>query len=346
MTELEPLLQRHLGDWRSGWSMGSFGAIAEFHQAADEQPVIDEPLDLTRATRRGAIRLERRRLAGATAVAYETLSPKRHRWSHAVALCLPEARARRSGHKVLTEIGPDDDAIRGIDRTGILFDMGLGLPQCDFCIRTSDPKLLGELRANLGRSLFEPGNGATAAIMAAHPHRVALTTLGRIEVYQKIGGPDTGGVSPAGPHTHLLPKLLASGRTHSANTPIPQGLLPLAFLHPGNPVIGPMGEDQTFDVGLHEAFQGLLTRYGTAEARMAKQAVSTALNAGVAPQSWAPPASRAAKTAARVALRQEARLAVHHDDHRRAGIITDWQVAFDQLEPESPESLEDEAPGH
>lgn len=346
MSDLEPLLQKHLGDWRSGWSMGSFGAIAEFHQDADEQPVIDEPMDLTRATRRGAIRLERRRLAGATAVAYETLSPKRHRWSHAVALCMPEARAQRNAHKVLTEIGPDDDAIRGIDRTGILFDMGLGLPQCDFCIRTSDPKLLVELRANLGRSLFEPGNSAGAAILAMHPHRVALTALGRVEVYQKIGGPDTGGVSPAGPHTHLLPKLLASGRTHSANTPIPEGLLPLAFLHPGNPVIGPMGEDQPFDVELHEAFQNLLSRYGTAEARMAKQAVSTALTTGVEPRSWTPPASRAAKTAARIALRQEARLATHNADPRRAGVVTSWQMAFDQLDPETADNVEDEAPGH
>lgn len=346
MTELEPLLQRHLGDWRSGWSMGSFGAIAEFHQDADEQPVIDEPLELTRATRRGAIRLERRRLAEATAIAYETLSPKRHRWSHAVALCLPAAHARRNEHTVLTEIGPDDDAIRGIDRTGILFDMGLGLAQCDFCIRTSDPKLLGELRANLGRSLFEPGNGATAAIMAAHPHRVALTALGRVEVYQKIGGPDTGGVSPAGPHTHLLPKLLASGRTHSANTPIPQGLLPLAFLHPGNPVIGAMGEDQPFDADLHEAFQDLFRRYGTAEARMAKQAVSVALDTGAAPRSWSAPVSRSAKTAARIALRQEARLAAHHANTGRAGIVTEWQVAFDQFDPEAADSIEDEAPGH
>ena len=224
MTDLEPLLQTHLGDWRSGWSMGSFGAIAEFHQDKGEQPVIDDGLELARATRRGGIRLERRRLADVTAIAYETLSPKRHRWSHAVALCLPEANARRAERKVLTEIGPDDHAIRGIDRTGILFDMGLGLAQCDFCIRTSDPKLLGELRANLGRSLFEAGNNATAAILSTHPHRVALTALGRVEVYQKIGGPDTGGVSPPGPHTHLLPKLLASGRHPDPGRPLAAGL--------------------------------------------------------------------------------------------------------------------------
>jgi len=36
-----------------------------------------------------------------------------------------------------------------MDRPGILFDMGLSLSQCGFCIRTSDPKLLARLRANL-----------------------------------------------------------------------------------------------------------------------------------------------------------------------------------------------------
>jgi hypothetical protein len=164
MLDLEHLLRLHLADWQSGWSMGTFGAIAEFHQDEGEVPVIEDSYGLTRATRRGAIRIERRKLAEVRAVAYETLSPKRHRWSQGVALCLPERRARREARSVLTELGPDDGAIRGIDRTGILFDMGLSLPQCDFCIRTSDPKLLHELRANLGRSLFEHDNTAMPTI--------------------------------------------------------------------------------------------------------------------------------------------------------------------------------------
>lgn len=60
MNDLAHLLHTHLSDWRSGWSMGSFGAIAEFHQDQDEIAVIDEPL--VRATRRGAIRFDRRKL--------------------------------------------------------------------------------------------------------------------------------------------------------------------------------------------------------------------------------------------------------------------------------------------
>lgn len=253
MSELEQLFRDHLADWRTGWSMGAFGAIAEFHQDEGEVAVIDDGFGLARATRRGGIRIHRNRLDAIVPVAHETLSPERHRWSHAISLCLPTAQAHRAARSTLTELGPDDHSVRGIDRTGIVFDMGLSLPQCDFCIRTSEPKLLSVLRANLGRPVFDPGNPVMGKILAMHPHRVALTNIGRVEVYQMIGGPDTGGVAPTGPYTHVLPKVLQGGRTHSANTPIPQGLLSLGAMYPGNPVIGPIADDTAFEGGSLDA---------------------------------------------------------------------------------------------
>ncbi len=342
MTDLGALLRRHLSNWQSGWSMGTFGAIAEFHQDEGEHAVIDMPDIFTRATKRGAIRLDASTFPQVVPVAYETLSPKRHRWSQALALCFPKANARRAARAVLTELGPDDGAIRGIDRTGILFDMGLSLPQCDFCIRTSDPKLLGILRANLGRSLFEHGNAAMSAIPTAHPHRVALTNIGRIEVYQKIGGPDTGGVSPPGPHTHLLPKLLQTGRTHSANTPIPQGLVPLASLHPGNPVIGPMGEERAFDRSLQDDFQTMLELYGVNDVFNLKRRVRLAIDNGVDASAFAYTPDRFSRAAIRLALRQSEHEAKAADDADRLERIRRWQAAHEGLD----EMAEDDAPGH
>lgn len=342
MADLERLLREHLADWRSGWSMGSFGAIAEFHQDQGEIPVIDQRDTLTRATRRGAIAIDRRRLAEVKPVAYETLSPKKHRWNHAVTLCLSESAARRKARSVLTELGADDEAIRGIDRTGILFDMGLSLPQCDFCVRTSDPKLLATLRANLGRSLFEHDNAAMAAILAAHPHRVALTNIGRVEVYQKIGGPDTGGVSPPGPHTHVLPKLLRTGRTHSANTPIPEGLLPLASLHPGNPVVGPMGEEREFDPELHRSFQRLLRKFGTDGNFDLKQRVAQAVTTGQSAAEFEYPDNRLARACVRLALRQLRREAEAAKDDAVLERLKGWTVLYDDAD----ELAEDDAPGH
>lgn len=344
MSELEELVRQHLADWRTGWSMGTFGAIAEFHQDEGEALVVDEPAALARATARGGIRLDPGILAEIRAVAYETPSPKRHRWSQAVALCLPEEPARAHARSALTELGPDEGAIRETDRAAILFDMGLSLPQCDFCIRTEDPELLAALRQNLGRSLFDPASTAMAAILPAHPHRVAVTSIGRVEVYQKIGGPDTGGVSPPGPHTHVLPKLLKSGRTHSANTPVPDGYVPLAHLHPGNPVVGPMGEDRAFDEQLHAAFQELLSMFGIEEAVTEKRRILAAMNAGDAPENYGLPSSRIGRVAARLALRQEARIADASGDGGRMATVERWQAVIDPNR--SADDEEDDSPGH
>ncbi len=84
---------------------------------------------------------------------------------------------------------------------------------------------------------MDPDNLVMAAILAAHPHRVALSRIGRVEVWQKIGGPDTGGVSLVGPHTHVLQKLLRARRRHLANMPIPGGLVPVVGFHPASPIM-------------------------------------------------------------------------------------------------------------
>ncbi|MDO5527893.1 MAG: hypothetical protein Q4F71_00680 [Paracoccus sp. (in: a-proteobacteria)] len=288
-----------LDDPAHGWSMGSFGAIAEFHRDPDEPLLIDAPG--LKATAKGAIRLDP---AQARAVAYETLSPKAGRWSQSVALCLPRRLAVTAQRAVLTRLGPDMDAIRPEDRSGILFDMGLGQLQVDLCIRTADAALIAVLEAAEGRDLFDPGNPAMGAILAAHPHRVALTPLGRIEVFQMIGGPDTGGVSPPGPHTHVLPKLLRTGRTHSANAPIPDRLVPCAGFHPQSPISTPMGLPRPFAPVAFAAFQRLLLLWGVPEHVAVKEAAFSALRGGRDLSPSDRPRCRIGRTALRIAMRQ------------------------------------------
>lgn len=304
MADLRETLEAQLTDWRAGWSVGSFGAIAEFHQDEGEATVVDGPL--TRATARGAIRIGR--TEGAVPIAWESLSRDPRRWQQGVAVCLPAEEARRARRAVLTELGPDDEAIRDADRGAILFDMGLGQENVDFCVRTSDPALIETLRAVAGRPLAEAGNPAMGAILSAHPHRVALSALGRCEVYQMIGGPDTGGRSPEGPHTHVLPKLLAAGRTHSANIPVPEGLTPALNLHPGSPVMTALGEDRDFDPDLFAAFQALLKDWGAEGYLDAKRRVWAAIDKGEAPEAEDAAATRAERAARRNAIRQKARI--------------------------------------
>ncbi len=326
-------LRVELQDWESGWSVGSFGAIGEFHQDADEKLIVDE--ELVRATSRGAIRITPR--SNMQVVAYELLSPRPHRWSQGLALCLPQSEAPRAQRSVLTELGPDVDAIKLGERDDILFDIGLEQPQIDFCIRTRDPELLRTLRACCGRPTF--ASEAGHAIFGSHPHRVVISHLGRVEVYQKIGGPDTGGVSPPGPHTHVLPKLLAAKRTHSANTPIPDGVVPCAFVYPANPVIGPLGDDKPFDKAQFDRFQGYLELYGARDYVQTKRVIWQAVENGQDPALIEEPGTRLERAALRNVLRQAARAAGAASDEVRSRRVSVWRARFDKADgPDESES--------
>lgn len=342
--ELQHFLARHISDWHSGWSMGTFGAIAEFHQDEGEPLTVQNADALEWASLRGGVRMHAAMLGEVRPVAYETISPRAHRWSLGVALCLPEALARRSQRTVLTELGPDYEAVREEDRGAILFDMGLGLPQSDFCIRTDNPELLDILRAAAGKSLFEPGNAAMDHVLSAHPHRVCVTNIGRVEVFQKIGGPDTGGVSPLGPHTHVLPQLLKGGRTHSANVPIPDGFMPCGHVHPGNAIVGPLGNERVFDETLLDASDAILQRFGLPHVLAMRATLETALQAAQHPAEFPEPAERHGRIALKACLRQKMARAQAKADHLAISQIQQWQSVFDRV-PTS-DSVEEEAPGH
>ena len=319
-----------LNDAGTGWSMGTFGALAEFHREADEPFLQDATDGLERATSRGAIRIEP--TDELTPVAHETLSSNPQRWGHAIAFCLPDGAAVMAERHAVTELGVDDAAIREQDRGAILFDMGLSAlgascRQVDFCIRTSDPDLIATLRTAEGQSIFDPSCQAMGAILQAHPNRVALTRLGRVEVFQPIGGPATGGVSPAGPHTHVLPDLLGTGRTHSANVPIPDGLVPCAWAYPASPVSTALGKDKPYDAALHDAFTQILEQWGVPSLVETKKRVRDAVAAEQSPSDFAEPASRYERAAMRVALRQLSRRAQTPSEQSQ---IETWRSVFDK----------------
>jgi len=299
MASAFELIADQLADPEAQWSLGTFGAIAEFMRDADEpaEVVREEPVAAV-VTPRGGIRLEVR--LGLRPIAFETITTQS--WSQRVAFCLPERESTTSRRTVLTELGPDAQALRAQDRGGVLFDLGLGLLQVDCCIRTSDAALTDGLRAHAGRSLFEHGNLAMGLILRHSPHRVFMTRAGRAEVYQAI--PVPGGTAPEGPHTHVLPKLLAHGRTHAATEPIPKGWVSCAHLYPAHPLRDGYGRARPFDGGRYAAFQRLLSRHGDAEHLQLKRNVIKALNAGAGPEAIAMPSDRFAQASIRVALRQ------------------------------------------
>ena len=204
------LLHREIADPETQWSLGTFGAIAEFSRGRDEPAVLIRSDDgISAVTARGGIAL--RHHARSRPFASESIT--RTGWGQRIALCLGRDECAMNGRTALTELAADDEALRPEDRGSILFDLGLGALQADFCVRINDPGTITQLRRHTGRTVFEHDNPAMGLILAANPHRVFVSRLGRIEVYQPI--PPASGKSPEGPHTHVLPKLLKSRRNRA-----------------------------------------------------------------------------------------------------------------------------------
>lgn len=218
IDDWQGLVAAALADPAWGWSLGVPGAIAEFHRA-DEAVLLGQGVAITAL---GAIRIDPP--AGAVAFRYRPDGGSRAE----IALCLPDAVAARPARAVLTELGPDHDALRPEDRDAVLFDLGLDLPHVTACVRSADPETLAALRGGAGQSLIADKNPLLRQLAALSPHRVFISAVGRIEVYQGIPAP--GGTSPLGPHTHLLTGNLRRGR--EAPTPWPAGFAGCLTLHP------------------------------------------------------------------------------------------------------------------
>ena len=321
------LIRRYLADPDCGWAIGTYGAMAEFLRDTGEPELLSQPDRLTLATARGALRLEP--TLEATIIAYEALTSRRNGWTHGLALCLPAEQARSHRRANLTEIGPDDAPVLEEDRGALLFDIGAGAPHIDACIRTRDAALIADLRQECGRAILTAGDRAMELIKRASPHRVFRSALGRLEVFQTIGAAGPAAV-PEGPHTHVLPDLLALGVTHAEDVPIPAGQQPCLWLFPPHPTTDPRGHLKPFDRAQHQRFRRLLTAYGDADYNREKGRVLAAVQRGQPPHEYAPPSTALGLTALRVALRQIA------CELPASQIVADWRDAFDKAGDDEP----------
>ena len=124
----------------------------------------------------------------------------------------------------------DPEALHPKDRRGLLADLAVGHAASAFCVRTGDADLTKRLREIEGAPWPDALVAIGPALVAASPHRIITTALGRIEVYAPI--PADGGASPDGPHTHLLPALLRTARELPPGLVLPPDLAPAAAFHP------------------------------------------------------------------------------------------------------------------
>jgi len=205
------IVRRYLADPLTGWSVGTYGAIAEFQYDPDE-PDLRLDLDaMAVRTRRGALSI-----ISLEAVQPFALTDDTGRLRE-IAFCSERRGAQRAA---ITDLGD------------LTFDVGIAVPHIDMLVRLrpDDAGTAAALRAGVGRPLFAAENPAGLAIAHASPTRILASPVARIEVHQPI--PPPGGRSPEGPHTHLLPKLLAQSRPHPPGSPLPEGLYCGLSLYP------------------------------------------------------------------------------------------------------------------
>jgi hypothetical protein len=300
-TDHNELLAQALRDTGNGWSVGTFGAVAEFMRDRGEpHSWFSAPGDCTQImTARGGIRVRSR--ADLTVLAYNTFPGGGDTWGNEVAFCLPATQERPP--RAIRCLGPDREALRPEDRTALLFDVGAGVGAVRFCVRTADRELMAALLEAQGADPLSAAAGPSNALtLKLSPARVAISPLARIEVYAPI--PPPGGASPLGPHTHLLPRLVASGRTHSANAPIPAGLQPVLLMHPPSPWRDSAGKPIPYDTQRARRFDALLAQFGLEEDRRLWSQVREAVGRRAVPGDFPAPQSRHGRTQLRVLLRR------------------------------------------
>jgi hypothetical protein len=316
------LLLEWVADPDNAWSIGSFGVIGEFWR--DE----DEPVDLRHdknrievVTPRGAMRLAA--TGDLPALAWDSLSSDGESWGYGFAICAP---VPGEWPRTIHAMGFDEAALRPEDRAHRLFGLGMGYGAVEMALRTGDADLISAMEAAEGTHFLDKGE-LQSLVLHAQPHRVLLSPIGRIEIFQPI--PPPGGHSPEGPHTHLLPGLASKGRPHSSNIPIPEGWQSILSLHPRSPWRTKLGLRQQYRPAIDAALVPLLERFGLPEERAIEAAVRAMVALGVDPACGDWPDTRRGRAKARITLR---RMAAAGDER-----AIPWRERFDRTHPRTDE---------
>jgi len=196
-----------------GWSIGVYGAVAEFvtRNATIPEVEIGDDGPILR-TSGGSLRL--RPPPGTRMFELVGAAGKLERR----VLALHRSRLREAPASGVTELGADEEAIGPAHRTERLFDLGVTRRTIRFCVRTGEASLIAALQRANGLDALDPNIGLVPALLASSPDRVVISPIARIEVFGPIVRSDRGG-----PHTHLLPKLIACGNGLEPGFALPDG---------------------------------------------------------------------------------------------------------------------------
>jgi len=146
-----------------------------------------------------------------------------------IVLAVKRERGRLPVASGVADLGTDAGALLQEKNTK-LYDLGLARKEGRFCVRLGEGAAQEALEGSTGLAFPNALPMIVGPLVTQSPTRVVESALGRIEVQGKIPPPDT--KSPDGPHTHLLPDQLETGRALPVGMDLPRAYLPGAIFYP------------------------------------------------------------------------------------------------------------------
>ncbi len=224
MNDILKTLGTYLKENDYAVSIGGVGAIAEYENPIFQLEETETLLTISSKNKNGAMKAKISQ--DFRVVAKEILSNKSRLWNQEIIINSIEHNSVKATGGVLRELGKDANPLEEHHKDHILFDLGVGLRNSLFCIRTCHDELIALMRGYIGKKITTTQHPILEAIVDVSPTRVVSSKIGRIEVYQKISRVRT----PKGPHTHLLPKLLSlTSKQSEDNSPSTKSLPMITF---------------------------------------------------------------------------------------------------------------------
>lgn len=225
--DIQEFVVRSLHANEGTWVIGVVGGVAEFSAKPGEETTVMWDDTCIEAVTTGA----NLRFMIDDKVRALTFDPAETPYEQQrVVLAVKRERGRLPVAEAIADLGPDSAGVQPADRDRSLYDLGLGRKEARFCVRCAPGAAQEGLAAATGTTLAEAMSDVAPALLQESPTRVIESALGRIEVSTPI--PLPGGISPEGPHTHLLPEHLKTGRALPVGMDLPAAYLPGAIFYP------------------------------------------------------------------------------------------------------------------
>jgi hypothetical protein len=307
------ILDQHLNDQSTSWSVGTFGAMAEFFHVSTE-PLKTTKINSVLAAQTSLGTIQVTYSKSMQLIPYEGLSKLEGAWTQGVLVCMPAAEAQMANRSVISELITEDNS-------SPIFDLGLSLEHIDVCIQADCKELIAVFRAHIGKSLFDPNLNLFEVIKDSSPIRIFKSKSACIKVFSHI--PATHGKTPLGPHTHFSTKLLKQNKTQAATIPVPEDYVPVFAFYPRTPIRDETGSIKPFDPKAFDHFQNLLRNFQPKPLARIKHMFRQAMEKGQGPDECTQPSTKFERTTLRITIRQ------YYHSHGPSALLSKWKATYE-----------------